>query len=136
MTYDKPPCPGCGAASKVKTKGGGSKGLYRYVCEAVQCGAEWQQIPPHKSKADGASKIIMKTKSKREAAYKCGRCGAKKLGHTCPHTTPHSSQVDTIALVPLGEAASSESMPDDLPPLSLFRQPLPFSKLTSERLAN
>tara|TARA_B100001059_G_C17736095_1_gene528941 strand:- start:41 stop:634 length:594 start_codon:yes stop_codon:yes gene_type:complete len=98
MTYDKPPCPTCCDASKVRTKGGG-KGLYRHMCEAAQCGAEGQQIAPHKLKADGARNIIMKSKCKGGAASKCGKCGAKKLGHRCSHMTPYPSQVHGIGTV-------------------------------------
>lgn len=136
MTYDKPPCPKCCDASKVKTKGGGSKGMYRYVCESVDCDTEWQQVPPHKMIPGQVSKLIMKSQSRRDVGYKCGKCGAMKLGHKCSATSPSADKDGPLSLVQLGEAEVESDLlcSDEFPPLALFQQPQPFSNLSSSNM--
>ncbi len=135
MTNAKPPCPTCNTTDKVKTKGGGSKGLYRYVCEEPSCGCMWQEVAPHKRPLNEGRRVVMKSLTKRDSGYKCGKCGAKKLGHTCPMASPSSptDNLANVAIVAIGQTATAASSDlndaDDMPPLALFQQPVPFARM-------
>lgn len=136
MTNEKPPCPQCDSNAKVKTRGGGSKGLYRYICEDPSCRCTWQEIAPHKLLPGEERKIIKKPLGgNRDNGYKCGKCGLRKLGHVCTKVMSFQMNVDldTLSIVAVGESSVSveTEIADDMPPLALFEQPLPFSSLSS-----
>lgn len=67
MPRPKPPCPKCGDSHSVSTLGGGSLGLYRYICKDVMCKAEWQQVPLHKLACGERPNPIMKKHRKKRS---------------------------------------------------------------------
>lgn len=119
--HPKPPCPMCGDVSRVKTMGGGTRGLYRYACEIPTCSAEWQEEPPHKRSPSKARKVIMK-KSGALRKYRCGVCGALKRGHTCTG----SSEEESAAAV---EVDTSDSIFQ-----IMAQQPVPFQSYHANAL--
>ena len=88
----KPPCPMCGDNLRVKTLGGGTRGMYRYMCEHLTCSSEWQQVAPHKQDQMAVPSIVMK-KPGSSRKYRCGVCGAMKRGHTCSATEETTEEV-------------------------------------------
>jgi hypothetical protein len=77
MTKPKPQCPRCASADAVRTVGGGTRPMYRYMCTA--CEHTWQCVPPHRVAAVGyAAKITKPMRS-----YRCSLCLQLKRGHTC-----------------------------------------------------
>ena len=91
----KPPCPMCGDNVRVKTLGGGTRGMYRYTCEHPSCSSEWQQVAPHKQDPRVPTSIIMK-KPGASRKYRCGVCGAMKRGHVC--VTPDESSTEEVTI--------------------------------------
>lgn len=120
----KPPCPVCGDAARVKTIAGGTKGMYRYMCENSDCIAEWQQLPPHKMSPTDVPNIRMKAIKKDARAYKCGQCGLPKRGHVCGVREARNDP-DSMQFVQVNDAV--DHCADDAlqPPAALFH-PLPF----------
>ena len=91
----KPPCPVCTKYDGTTTLGGGTHGKYRYEC--IECDAKWSQIPLSKLNdinEDPEITISTMKNDRRSSAYKCGRCGISKKGHSC--TMKHENIRDEI----------------------------------------
>lgn len=96
-----PPCPVCSSTTHVNLLGGGTHGFYRYQCADDDCGTYWSQLPPARllgGETDGRIRL-----GKRDAVYKCGRCGQPKRGHVCTFRDAAPSKPD---LFPLDYGAS------------------------------
>lgn len=109
----KPPCPICGDNVRVKTLGGGTRGMYRYACEHPSCSSEWQQVAPHKQDPNIDVCIVMK-KAGASRKYHCGVCGAMKRGHTC--SAPDESSTDEVTI----QVDTSDTV------FKVVAQPVPF----------
>lgn len=84
MTKTKPCCSKCKMNEWVKTIGGGTHAMYRYLCE--DCEYVWQQIPPHRQDASDPNTLVVvepKVNTRRPINYKCTKCGKPKRGHVC-----------------------------------------------------
>ena len=71
----------------MSTLGGGSLGLYRYICKDETCKAEWQQVPLHKLACGERPNPIMKKERKKRTAAKAEQ------------PTPTSTHLSTAATV-------------------------------------
>ena len=108
----KPPCIVCGDNSRVQTKGGGSKGFYRYECNNPKCvDVKWQQSRP------GLPLVIKVSNGVQKRKYTCTVCGQVKRNHVCGSI---STKIDD-------ENDSS----DIQPPLALVQLVNPFAPLPS-----